>query len=300
MRGSKNEKIDGVILGISHALLGINPAYLSGNWRNLAVSGEDLYYHYKTLEKYADCYSDMIGHLKYVVIDMYDYTIFNYDTSLTKNILEYWSGGGYAEDLHHFTENKNYSDNHIEEMKKAGFYTSIVGEKDFQFAEQLFDMDIIENNIDHINNTHVGIGFRDYPLLSRLDKIIEEEPLFPCDLFYMGEERYPETIEENKEILNKLINLLKSINPKIKIYFILMPRYDRLEKYHEFLLNSYKKEFENIMDDVLREDNCYYFNFKQCGEINSNRYFFWDAAHLNYMGAIAFTGMLDDRIKETL
>ena len=93
MYNSKDEKVDGVILGLSHALFGINPTYLPGVWKNLAMPGEDLYCHYKILRKCVDCYFDRIKDLKYAVLDMYDYTVFNYDVSLSKNMLEYLSRG---------------------------------------------------------------------------------------------------------------------------------------------------------------------------------------------------------------
>ena len=73
-----------------------------------------------------------------------------------------------------------------------------------------------------------------------------------------------------------------------------------MEKYHERLLVREKAEFKSITDGFLKEENCYYFNFKHCTQISSNRYFFWDVAHLNYMGAIAFTELLNDRIRKTL
>lgn len=289
MYKSKNEKVNGIILGLSHALHGINPIYLPGIWKNLATASEDLYYHYKVLKKCVDCYSFIINDLQYAIIDMFDYTVFNYDVSRNKHILEYWSCGGYAEDSHHFKENENYSGTSKEEMKKAGFYFPVIDDRDFRLAHQLFDM----------NKIFESDWFRDYPSQSELDVVISEEPLLPYNLFYMGEERYTETIEENKGILEELIKLLKKINPKINIYFILLPRFGKMEKYHEYILQKEKREFDNIMDIFLREDHCYYYNFKQCESIYLNRHFFWDAAHLNYMGGIAFTGLLSDWIKET-
>ncbi|HAP20920.1 MAG TPA: hypothetical protein DCR27_06550, partial [Lachnospiraceae bacterium] len=223
MYKSKNERVDGIILGLSHALHGVNPTYLFGVWKNLATASEDLYYHYKVLKRCADYYPFVISDLQYAIIDMYDYTVFNYDVSRSKGILEYWSWGGYAEDIHHFKENKNYSETSMEEMKRAGFYFPVIDDKDFRFADQLFDM----NKIFEID------WFRDYPPQLELDKVISEEPLLPYNLFYMGEERYPETIEENKCILEEMIRLLKKINPKIKIYFILFPRFGIVEKYHK-------------------------------------------------------------------
>lgn len=296
-----SEKIEGIILGLSHALFGINPDYLPGKWKNLAVPGEDLYYHYQVLKKCVNSYSNTIKNLQYAIIDMYDYPVFNYDISLSKNIIDYWSMGGYIEDLHHFDKNKNFDRNVEEEIKKRGFYYSITDERKFQFADKLFDIRIIEHEIEYLymNEPSGNDGFRDYPLSLKLDKIISNEPWLPCNLFYMGGKRYPETIKENTIILEEIIKLLKQINPKIKIYFLLLPRFEKIEKYHARILDWEKEEFENIMDHYLKDAYCYYFDFKQCTAINSNRYFFWDAAHLNYMGGIAFTELVHHWIEET-
>lgn len=296
-----SEKMDGMILGLSHALFGINPDYLPGKWKNLAIPGEDLYYHYQVLRKCADSYSNIIENLQYAIVDMYDYPVFNYDVSLSKNIIDYWSMGGYIEDLHHFNKNKNFIGNVNDEIKKRGFYYPTTDKRKFQFTDELFDIRIIEHGIEYLymNEPSGNDGFRDYPIQLKLDKIISDEPWLPCNLFYMGGRRYSETIEENTVVLEKLVKLLKQINPKIKIYFLLIPRFKKIEKYHARILDWEKEEFENIMDRYLKDDNCYYFDFKQCAEINSNRYFFWDAAHLNYMGGIAFTELVHHWIEET-
>ena len=41
---------EGLILGISHAEVGIAANRMTGNWANLAVSSQDIFYNYKTLE----------------------------------------------------------------------------------------------------------------------------------------------------------------------------------------------------------------------------------------------------------
>lgn len=265
------------------------------------MPGEDLYYYFKVLSKCVDVYSDAISDLKYAIIDLYDYTMFDYDLSLSKNILFYWSFGGYAEDTHHFNKNKKYIGNVEEEMRKIGSYMPVIAENEFQLAERLFDGCIAERGMDELSlDKCVGDdGFRDYPLREKLNKIIPEEPCFPYDLHY-SLKRHPDTIEENKAILQELIKLLKQINPKIRIYFILIPRFGKLEKYHAVLLKQMKEEFEAVMGNVCRIKYCYYHDFKNYREINENRYFFWDVAHLNYMGAIAFTEILNKWIGETI
>lgn len=74
----------GMILGISHAEVGVLPQLLHGNFCNLAVSSQDIYYNMKTLKYCMDYYKSKIQNLQYLIFDMFDYSYFNYDTSLCK------------------------------------------------------------------------------------------------------------------------------------------------------------------------------------------------------------------------
>lgn len=51
---------DGLIMGLSHAEVGILADRLQGNYANLAVSSQDIYYNYKTLEYCIDKYWEKI------------------------------------------------------------------------------------------------------------------------------------------------------------------------------------------------------------------------------------------------
>lgn len=107
---------DGLIMGLSHAEVGILADRLQGNYANLAVSSQDIYYNYKTLEYCIDKYWEKIKNLKHIIIDMYDYEYFNFDTSLAKNIYRYFLWGGYNLDGHNMTRNKIYT-NSLEEVR---------------------------------------------------------------------------------------------------------------------------------------------------------------------------------------
>ena len=106
MQNPKVTDYDGMILGISHGQTGILYNFLNGEWCNLCLSHQDIYYNYKTLEYCYDMYADKIRNLKWLIVDMYEYAYINYDCSLSRNIANYWRCGGINFDTHHFQDNQ--------------------------------------------------------------------------------------------------------------------------------------------------------------------------------------------------
>lgn len=292
------QKCDGIILGISHAALGLNPQYMGGGYCvNLANGSEDIFYHYQVIKKCAEKYGAKIENIKYAIIDMYDYTIFNYDASLSNQILFYWSHGGMMENLHNFHKNKNFLNSPINVMKEYGYF-SLTTESLRKLRSKMFDEKLVKETLQNMysNKEPVYLGFNDYPLEVQFCNGLPQEPFLPFDLHYMGEPRYPKTIEENIYLLEQTVKLLRGINSNIKIYFLLMPRYFILEQYHKILLQSYKSDFENIVGKFEKEFGIVYLNMKDTKTISKNPHFYRDTAHLNYYGAIAFTGILEKTI----
>lgn len=60
MSNPLHHSYDGLILGLSHAEVGILADRLQGHYANLAVSSQDIYYNYKTLEYCIDNYWEKI------------------------------------------------------------------------------------------------------------------------------------------------------------------------------------------------------------------------------------------------
>ena len=52
MKNPLHKEYTGMVLGISHAEVGIIPELLTGNFCNLAVSSQDIYYNYITLKTF--------------------------------------------------------------------------------------------------------------------------------------------------------------------------------------------------------------------------------------------------------
>lgn len=95
MQNPLKNRYNGMILGISHAKVGILPQLLNGDFCNLSVSSQDIYYNMKTLEYCMNIYANKIQDLEYLIFDMYDYTYFNFDVSLSSySSVKYYSWGG--------------------------------------------------------------------------------------------------------------------------------------------------------------------------------------------------------------
>lgn len=286
MENPNYSSYEGMILGISHSEVGIITKYLSKSFCNLSVSSQDLYYNLKTLEYCISNYYDKIRNLKYVIIDMFDYFYFNYDVSLTKNAVPYWSWGGYHLDAHNFVSNKifNQSFQQVMDNLKSERLDGIT-EKAFDVWNNLF------TNIYSYNNYMDFTNFED---IEKRLQIVKDQDIESYNTeISLVRNRYPKTIDENMETFDKLMKTLKNFNPKLKIYALLIPKYSEIENRGSSNMEAWKKHFE---DTLMSFKKCYDFKFydlKGCTNISSHKMYYQDPTHLNYLGAINFTKYLD-------
>ncbi|MDE7017646.1 MAG: SGNH/GDSL hydrolase family protein [Lachnospiraceae bacterium] len=290
MKNPLKNRYNGIILGISHAQVGILPQLLNGDFCNLSVSSQDIYYNMKTLEYCMNTYANKIQDLKYLIFDMYDYTYFNYDVSLSRHSsVRYYSWGGYTLDQHHFDEIKSFDFTFDD-------YMNLLSEKRYA--------DIDEAQIDLwdtlFENVYAGNGFKDFDSTQNLhfrlktvsDKEIKE---FHANASVV-KNIFQESIRENIEHFCHLLELAYSINPNIKICCILMPRYCETWSRIKTEFVAWKEVFYNIMEEL---QNRYTFTFLDLTEheIARRRECYADASHLNYYGAIEFTKLLNSLIQ---
>lgn len=79
---------EGMMLGISHACVEIISRCLQRDFCKLARSLQDLFYNLKAFEYYVKNYPKKISDLRYLVLEIYDYTYFDYDVSKSKHAAE--------------------------------------------------------------------------------------------------------------------------------------------------------------------------------------------------------------------
>ncbi|MGG7177906.1 SGNH/GDSL hydrolase family protein [Clostridium paraputrificum] len=288
---SNKGSYDGIVLGVSHSALGINPKYLKGKFCNLAVSSQDIFYNLKTLEYCMENYQNKIKNLKYAILDIFDYNYLNYDVSLTSDLINYLSWGGYNLDYHNYNQNRNFTLSVEDELSKIN--CKII--KPLNIEERNL-RDMLFENI--YENSQVKM-FRDFASPEQRANKVEKGSNDYClpDLMpKYGSNRFDRTIEENKVYFEKTLKNLYKINPNVKIYAVLIPRYETVEKVHKTKYAHWKLEYEEFIYRMKEKYNFEYLDFKNCKEITTHHEYYQDVAHLNYDGATAFTTILDTYI----
>lgn len=284
------DEYDGLITGLSHAEVGVIPSMLDAKFCNLAISSQDIYGMYKNIEYCFANYPEKLKNLKYAVIDLCDYHYFNYDNSLSKTAVNYWAVGGYNHDGHNFADNKLY---------------------DLSFDEV---MSLLEKGRNEgINEIHVAnwnVNFPDvyecasykgfssvYKDLSNRVNVVNETMVNNFE-YNRGivTHVFDKTIKENKQHLENLLVLLNAINPDMKIYLTLFPKYVEVETRDAEQMLKHKPIFFSILDDLSKKFEFTFFDFKECSDIKYNRNYYNDANHLNYYGAIKLTHELNEII----
>lgn len=280
---------DGMILGISHALCGLIPRCFDDVFCNLAVSSQDIYYNYKTLEHCFLHYREKIAGMKYLVFDMFDYTYFNYDLSLSKLVVQYHFDGGFTLDSHNFSKNKNipYQFDAIQTILQEQKFRGITREK-MMIWETLFD------------NVHEKTQYQEYrnPVkLYERARIVKDEDLQEYQVYTsIVRNLYQETLQENISSFHALLNLAYQINPDMKVFLILMPRYSKAEEMAKEAYAGWKDVFYDIIEESNKKYPFVFLDLKE-HEISKEKSCYYDVSHLNYYGAVKFTKILNEYIK---
>ncbi len=272
----------GIVLGLSHARVGICPEMIPINVADISVSAQDIYYNYSTLKYIISQYPTRLKNIQYAVYDVFDYTYLNYDVSLSNNACQYYKWGGYSLDSHNFNLNKNCDVDFDE------FISGIQSNKLKTGVEHFSNECIIRGDfIKQYNKAEVDM------IGSRTKTVSPEEILAYDGDNSLVNKRFESTIKENIELLNKTMELLKSINPNMKIRLVILPHYPQACRQIESKYKDVKKKFLDRMN-VLCEtwDDVEFYDLKELPEFE-NELYFYDCEHLNYFGAIKFTNILN-------
>lgn len=282
------DKFDGICIGISHAESGVDTDYLSGNWCNLAISSQDIFGQYKVLQYVFSKYQEKFSSLKYIVIDMFDWIYFNYDTSLSASALTYIGTVSNLEGIwHHYDENKLY----VSELK--------VRENTYRCDEQktLCDYECEQERILFGDWSNRGDCWNHY--FENTYETIQkgaDDFLKPSYMPIIAKKRNERTISENINIFKEMIGFLN--DKGISIILVMLPRYYTIEEIHKELYADWKKEFLEILSEVRQLYEFDFIDFKEESTISKNHYFYRCVSHLNKSGAIAFTSLLNQYITD--
>lgn len=267
---------EGLILGISHAEVGLISDLLNVPFANLALSSQDIYYNYKTLQYAIKKYPHKLHNINYIIIDMFRYNYFNYDVSLSNNALEYFILSGIWDDPHHFDQTKyRISEDIVINQRFQG----ITNEKIDLFEKIFNDIHLIDNYK----------SFNTYPKLYTRNDVVNDDDVIKYDFNKsIVRKRFEKTINENIEYFKKMLILIHKTWPNAKIMLLHMPLYElALEKSNKLFL-PWKKEFLDIITSLKNIVEFTYIDYTN-HDISKNKLNWFDFEHLNYNGAINFT-----------
>lgn len=288
--GNYTKDCQGMILGLSHISMGLIPEMLHKNIVNCTVHAQDLYYNLQTIRHCRKEYGIKLQKTDTVVIDMFDYTYFNFDTSQSIMAFSYYAeygGGDYGQ--HNYYKKSNAANTYdsiqgyVENMRKGMLDGSIQNEVLWEKLMHNFISDnkseLIKNEMFLENNVESLLDFDDF-----------EEAMLPKGL--LGK-RHEETIEENKKIFEELLEEIYDINPQMRVILIIVPQYSKIRNLNLEKMKPWKEEFYEIINKAKNSFPIEFYDLKnhKIGDDPANYY---DLDHLNYSGAVKFTEVMND------
>lgn len=283
MKNPKYYHMKGMIIGLSHAETGIVSSMFPETTCNIATGGQDIYYNLKSLEWCRKHHKNALKDLEYVIFDMYDYSYFNVDTSLGKNAVNYYvNWDGYLWDGHHFDDNKNfeYSFVQLREIIEAQNNNGITKQDQENF--KLLFPEILESFL----HEQLDDDFK----VKNITKVVTEQELEAYEIeTSVVKKEFSETKKENRESFEKLLVLLRELNPNMKIKIVLMPRTAYVEKKMEVYDKVLRTEYMEYLEQMQKKYSFEIFDLKGLEEISAHREYYYDGEHLNRQGAEQFT-----------
>lgn len=261
----KKESITTLILGNSHELNAINPAFLSTEAFNLANASQTLYYDSALLQNYLP----QLPKLKTVIIGI-SYFSFFYELS---DISEHWRQQFYYQTYDikplslKFFELNNYS-----KLSLYGF------SKTFNLLKQKGISQDCQNLLPN--------GF----LYKSTNETINDS-LGKKRVELHHKQRF---ISQTQKIKNRVLHLVQFLKSKnIKVVFVTTPCHS---SYYKFC------DEKNLIDQQkFIQQLCQQYNFKYLNFFKDTRFVledFANADHLNFKGATKFSTILNDTLKK--
>lgn len=282
---NNNIHIEGLCFGLSYGQVAIIPKYLDFNLYNFCLGSQDLYYTLQQIRYLKKEHREKLNNLKYVLLDMYNYTYFNYDVSLTKNAFNFIYDNGFQYDVHNLNRNKNYSTEIVNISKEN------LSNNEIMFFKQIFKLDIMQRK-----------DKRYYFNEKEIDYCLDDEELKRNNIFPMGyssiqNKCFLRTEKENIKIFEDILYEISELDKNIKIYLILIPRYMTREISMLNIESIWKEKFYKILEKYSHEYEFELLDLKNNSYLSNKREFYMDLEHLNYEGSKKFTLLLNDYIK---
>ncbi|WP_284652325.1 D-alanyl-lipoteichoic acid biosynthesis protein DltD [Flavobacterium terrisoli] len=270
------KKIEVLILGNSRATLGIDPNQFEVHAFNLANVAQPLYYDKRIALKHLD----KLTNLKYVFITV-DATSLNYSRMDSRAIWSYYGNGVEYENEMPFLSKWSYLEGYSASIAIHLLKNDISGKFKTIKAIDLDD--------EHKLDMPIKKGFFTY-------KNSREEGMSPEHILVRANQGKDDgDSPEKKEIVNDLEDFIKTLKAKnITPILITMPCYeDYVKMLHKNVIKRSESDFKNLAEK---------FNLEYWNYLNHpmKRTDFHDCDHLNINGAVKFSKVLNDRLKEKM
>lgn len=279
----ESENAEGIILGTSFAKHGIIPENLGKNFVDISIDFQDMHSQYKTLLYCMKNYPEKLKNIRYAVIDLYDYNYFNINTSLSKNAVEYIKLGGYSLEPHSFNKNKNFNMNfeQLKESTGAEKFSGLTNEQ-INIWSALFGDVYAENDYEGF----VQKRERLYETITEEESNSHNGKIYNPDEISIIEK---DNISENKKAFENLLKLLYEINPDIKIFTILIPKYIKPLNDEIGIMYPHKKQMNKIVSSLNEKYSFTHLDFYEISDIHFIRNYHYNDMYLNFLGASRFT-----------
>lgn len=259
--------IDGLILGNSHSLYGLNPEYLEGNWYNASHISQSSSMDWAIFSKYKEDFKN----LKYIVLPI---SYFSFYESLEKGD-EAWRLKNYS--LYYNIKFKNI-------LKNKSELLSIPIAKQFQ---RLYDYYILSKDEVHINKHGWDTSYH----LSKAMSLEETGRIAAKrhSIDVMNLDLYQESIDLNKKYLRLFLDWAEQ--HKVQVILFSPP------VHQEYYVNTQEEQWElnkNILKEICKHP-CIYLDFNKTDIFEDTD--FYDADHLSDKGAKKLTKALAERLK---
>ena len=218
-------ELDGIILGISHGKCGITAARLPGKVCNLCCSSQDIYFNFKTIRNLFIEYPEQLKNVKYVIMDMFDYTYFNYDTLLAGENMTYLEESGFECEFR----------NGIEKRKNVCDINQYLHDFWQEGSQNIRKREILKDLLPKMNAAdgewwgkwEDSLTDRDAVLSESQIEEYEKAPRYTSIQINV----YEETIGFQAKAFEKLLCMLEDINPHIRMFAVMLPKYYVVERF---------------------------------------------------------------------
>lgn len=283
--------LDGLVLGISHGMTGIIEEKMPGNVCNFCKSSQDIYFNYRVLNQLYDNHYEWIKDLKYAVMDMFDYTYFNFDTIQIGAYEPFLEESGFLCEMRtpwNKTQDLIQINQTLYKMWQEG-KTPRQQELLHMIFPQIKQRDdslykggeTVLKDRKHIITEEEIVSYQKNPTCSSIQVNIFDATLdFQIANFY------------------NILKLLNIINPEMKIFLLLLPKYYIVEHMETEINKIWKEYFMEVIKKAKEKfPMLEIIDLKKCKEFSENLEYYQDLTHFNYFGACNFTDYLGEKLR---